>query len=121
MDYGDSGSEFVITGGTLIAVGSSGMAVNATSADQPSVLMNLSGSYSGALSFGSINYTPSKTYNSVLISSPELNTGNSYTLTINGKDVQTTSITSNVVSTGTAGMMPGMGNGQQGGPGGMRR
>lgn len=121
MDYGDGGCEFVITGGTLIAVGSAGMAVNATSADQPSVLMNLGGSYSGALSFGSISYTPSKTYSSVLISSPELHAGNNYTLTINNKEIQTTSIASNITNTGTAGMMPGMGNGQQGGPSGMRR
>ena len=115
MDYGDSDSEFVITGGTLIAVGSSGMAVNATSAEQPSVLMNLSGSHSGDLSFGPISYTPSKTYNSVLISSPELNVGNSYALMICDKEIQTTSITSNIVNTGTADMMPGMGNGRQGG------
>jgi hypothetical protein len=122
MDYGDGGCEFVISGGTLIAVGSSGMAVNATSASQPSVLMNLSGSYTGALNFGSISYTPSKAYNSVLISSPELSVGSSYTLNINGSDVQSVTISNNVTSTGTSGMMPGTGAGQQGGPGGgMRR
>lgn len=123
MDYGDSGCEFVISGGTLIAVGSSGMAINATSSTQPSVLMNLSSSYSGDLSFGSVNYSPSKTYSSVLISSPELSVGNSYTLTIAGKEVQIASISSNITSTGSAGMMPGTGAGQQGGPGqsGQRR
>lgn len=115
MDYGDGGCEFVITGGTLVAVGSSGMAVNATSAEQVSVLMNLSGSYSGALSFGTINYTPSKTYDSVLISSPELNIGDSYTLTIGEKEIQTATITNSITNTGTAGMMPGMGQGRQGG------
>jgi hypothetical protein len=117
MDYGDRGCEFVITGGTLIAVGSSGMAVNATSAEQPSVLMNLSGNYTGSLSFGPISYSPSKSYSSVLISSPELSVGNSYSSTVGGQEVQSVSLSSNITSTGSAGMMPGMGDGQQGGPG----
>lgn len=115
MDYGDQGCEFKITGGTLIAVGSSGMAVNATSATQPSVLMNLSGSYSGELSFGGINYTPAKSYSSVLISSPNLSLGSSYTLTISGAEVQTIAINDYLTRTGNAGMMPGMGGDQQGG------
>lgn len=115
MDYGDQGCEFKITGGTLIAAGSSGMAVNATSATQPSVLMNLSGSYSGELSFGGINYTPAKSYSSILISSPDLSLGSSYTLTIGGAEVQTVAINDYITRTGNAGMMPGMGGDQQGG------
>lgn len=115
MDYGDQGCELKITGGTLIAVGSSGMAVNASSATQPSVLMNLSGSYSGELSFGGINYTPAKNYSSILISSPDLSLGNSYTLTIGGVEVQTVAINDYITRTGSAGMMPGMGGDQQGG------
>lgn len=120
VDYGDRNCEFKITGGTLIAVGSSGMAVNATSATQPSVLMNLNSAYTGPLYFGEIGYEPSKSYSSVLISSPNLSLGESYTLFIDGAEIQTVSISDMVVGTGNAGMMPGPGmdqqGGQQGGP-----
>ena len=51
----------------------------------------------------------------VLISSPELNIGDSYTLTIGEKEIQTATITNSITNTGTAGMMPGMGQGRQGG------
>ncbi len=117
IDYGDNGCEFTITGGTLVAVGSSGMAVNATSATQPSVIINLSSSYTGELNFGDVSYTPSKSYNSVVISSPSLKIGNSYNLTIGGQSVQTINISNNITSSGTMGTQPGMGQRQQGGMG----
>ena len=121
IDYGDSGCEFKVTGGTLIAVGSSGMAINATSASQPSVLVNLSGSYTGQLSFGDISYSPAKSYSSVLISSPDLKLGSSYDLNISGTKVQSVTVSSVVTTSGNAGMQPGMGQGRQGGqPGGRR-
>jgi hypothetical protein len=122
LDYGDSGCEFKITGGTLIAVGSSGMAVNATTASQATVLINLTSSYNGKLTFGNISYTPSKNYSSVLISSDKLSIGDSYTLNINGTDVQSVTLNNSVTTSGTAGMQPGMGQGRQGGmQGGGRR
>lgn len=103
-----------ITGGTLIAVGASGMAQNATEVTQPSVLMNLSGNYSGELSFGGITYKPSKSYQSVLISSPNLKTGETYTLTIGGQTVRTVEVSSNIAGD-QGGGMGGMGGGMRGG------
>lgn len=104
LDYNGT---FEITGGTLIAVGASGMAQNASSATQPSVMMNLSSSYTGALSFGGISYTPAKAYSSVVISSPDLKVGETYTLTIGGKDVTSVTVSQNVTGNGNNGMMPG--------------
>ena len=114
IDYGDAGCEFKITGGTLIAVGSAGMAVNATSATQATVLINLTSTYSGSLSFGDISYTPAKSYASVLISSDKLSLGQSYSLSINGTGVQSVTLNNYVTTSGAAGMQPGMGQGQQG-------
>lgn len=111
----DCDGEISITGGTLIAVGSAGMAMNATSATQPSILINLSSTYTGELSFGGITYTPAKRYGSVLISSPDLKVGASYELVIDGSTVQTVEVTTNII--GSGGMMGGFGGGMQGGPG----
>lgn len=116
----DCDGEIKITGGTLIAVGSAGMAQNATSATQPSVLMSLSQSYSGELNFGGITYTPSKKYQSVLVSSPNLKVGETYQLTIAGNNVQSVTVSQNVTGQGNGMMgggmgMPGGGGGQPGG------
>ena len=112
----DCDGEISITGGTLIAVGSSGMAQNATSATQPSVLMNLSQSYSGNIIFGDIAYEPSKKFQSVLISSDKLKVGETYQLTIGGSQVQSVTISQNITGQGTGmmggGMMPGNMSGQ---------
>lgn len=100
----DYNGELKITGGTLIAVGMSGMAQNATSSSQPSVLINLAATQSGELSLGGITYRPTKSYNSILISSPSLQTGNTYDLKVGGNTVQTVTITNNVTNVGTSGM-----------------
>lgn len=113
----DYNANMIITGGTLVAVGASGMAMNASSAEQPSVLINLSGNYSGKISFGGVEYTPQKSYASVLISSPDLKVGESYTLSIGGTEVQTVTITDNITGSGSGMMGGGMmgGGGMQGG------
>lgn len=105
LDYNGT---FEITGGTLIAVGAAGMAQNASSATQPSVLMNLSTTYTGEIVFGEISYSPTKSYSSILISSPELSVGDSYTLSIGGKEVSSITISQNVTG-GSGGMMQGGG------------
>ena len=120
VDYGDSGCELKITGGTLIAVGSSGMATNATSATQATVMINLPNNYSGKFSFGDISYTPAKSYSSILISSSKLSVGSSYDLKINVSTVQSVSLSNMITTSGNSGMQPGMGDGRQGGPGGRR-
>lgn len=96
-----------ISGGTLIAVGSSGMAQNATKSSQVSVLINLTSSQSGTLTFGDITYTPSKQYKSVLISSSSLSTGKSYDLKIGGTTITTVSISNNITNSGSSGGMSG--------------
>lgn len=108
LDYNGSCE---ITGGTLIAVGSSGMAETASSATQPTIRINLSNMYSGTLTFGSITYTPSKSYQSVVISSSEFTLGDTYTLNINGEDVTNVTISNNITNSGNFGI----GGGMQGG------
>lgn len=91
LDY-DSTAE--ITGGIFIGAGSSGMVQNfGDSSTQGAILVNTSMSNStGDIilkdSDGNeiITYTPSKSYNSVIISCPEIESGKTYTLTANGTD-----------------------------------
>lgn len=103
IDYGDGGSyKFEMNGGTLVAVGTSGMAVSPTSGTkQVSVLINLSSSYTDEIVFGDITYKPSKTYNSILISSDKLKINEEYTLKIDNKDIQTLTISDTVTTSGT--------------------
>lgn len=83
LDY-DSTAE--ITGGTLLAIGSSGMAQNMNSGTQGSILYCTSSTKNTiTLKDSSGNtlftYTPTKSYSSVVISTPDLVKGNKYTLT----------------------------------------
>lgn len=85
MDIGDGGSStFLMQGGLLIAAGSSGMAVAPTStSEQYAVLINLDGTQTAGELFhlettdGSeiVTFAPLKSYQSVLVSSPELGAG----------------------------------------------
>lgn len=103
-----------ITGGTVIATGMSGMAQNfAQGSTQCSALINLSTVMDAGTqiklmdSSGNvlIDYTAVKKYNSVVISCPDMKTGESYTL-VTG-DVTTEFEMTDVI----------YGNGMQGGPG----
>ncbi|SDZ26284.1 protein of unknown function [Evansella caseinilytica] len=85
----DYDSSFDITGGTIIAAGSSGMAQAASDESaQPSIMMTYSETQAaGTLvhledSEGNtiVTFAPEKTYQSIFISSPSLTTGSSYTL-----------------------------------------
>lgn len=86
LDYAGSGS---VSGGIFIALGGSGMAMNFDdSSSQGTALIMLSAGQNAApvtLYDADRNvlftYAAQKTYNSVLISIPELQTGNTYTLT----------------------------------------
>ncbi len=85
VDTGDGGSYyFKISGGFLVAAGSSGMAVgNSSSSTQYGVLVNLSSSQSAGTTFHLrtaagvelLTFKPAKKYQSVLFSSPDLGTG----------------------------------------------
>lgn len=80
-----------ITGGTLIATGSANMAAGFTSSSQGVIAARVSeqgGNTTLTLTDGSgaeiLSTTPENAYNYVLISAPELTSGQSYTLTVGG-------------------------------------
>lgn len=114
-----------ITGGILIAVGSSGMAQNfGTSSTQGSILLNLSSSQNGGSAVtlkdesGNVivSYAPEKSYASVVVSAPAIKQGSTYTLTT-GASSQSITMQNLIYSSGTGmGSVPG---GQKGGMGGV--
>ena len=129
LDYGDR-SKGVISGGTLIATGYSGMAeAFDSSSTQGMILYGLSNTSSETVtvtdSSGNVlaSYTPPKNYNAVYVSAPGMTTGNSYTIAT-GSSRQTISLDSIVTTSGNVnsrgmGGPGGMGgSGNSGGPGG---
>ncbi|MBR3898314.1 MAG: carbohydrate-binding domain-containing protein [Bacilli bacterium] len=110
----DYNGEFKITGGTLIAVGSSSMAQNVSNiSTQTSILVNLDSTVSGDISIGSISFSPAKKYQSILVSSSDFKSGESYTLKY-GSSSQEVSLTSTVTTVGnSSGMMGGRGFGRR--------
>lgn len=118
LDYNGTGT---VTGGIFIAAGSSGMAENfGDSSTQGVMMVTVNSQAAGSavsLSDSSgnelVSWTPEKEYTSVIISCPEITTGQEYTLTT-GSD--TTQITMNSIVYGSgSGMGGNPGNG--GGPG----
>lgn len=114
LDYADelSGTYFSITGGLVVAAGSSSMLVSPTSVSQPTAVLKYStsstthpGSSSGTsssyLSAGTIihiqasggasvlSFAPSKNYQSLIFSSPDLVGGTSYSVYTGGSDSST--------------------------------
>lgn len=89
----DYNSSAVVTGGTAILCGSSGMAQGfSQNSSQASFMYTLNGSANAGDSIavtdssGKViaSFMPSKQYNSIIVSSPELTVGSSYTVTIGG-------------------------------------
>ena len=125
LDYGTEG---VITGGILIAVGSADMAENfGPSSTQGSILLPVGNQAAGtAVSItdesGRVlaSFCPEKSYQSVVISCPGLEAGESYTVTA-GSFTQTLSLDA-LIYGGGMGMgghgMGGFPGGHGGGPGG---
>ena len=116
LDY-DGTAE--ITGGIFIATGASGMAQNfGSTSTQGSILYNSSNSQSGKISITDSNgkelasFTSEKQFNSVVVSAPGINKGDSYTLTV-GNDTQTIEMTDIIY--GNGGGMGGRPNGNMGG------
>ena len=102
---------FDITGGELIAVGSSGMMQNVSSSStQNTILVTLNSSMSGDISIGDISYSPKKQYQSVLISSSSLELNHEYTLKT-GSSSQNITLTSTVTGSGSQMGGAGMNNG----------
>lgn len=120
LDYGD-GADAWITGGTIVACGSSGMAENfgEDKSKQNSVLHNFDSKISSgtevklADSNGNIilSYTPKKDYQSVVFSSPDLKNG-TYTITAGDISDEIT-IDSVITSNGNSNRMGGRGFGMK--------
>jgi hypothetical protein len=126
----DYDRRFSISGGILIASGSSGMALAPdTSSTQPSILMYYSSKQKAGTaiavkdSSGNLiaSFTPSKKYSSVAISAPGLKTGNSYTLYQNDTELVTFTLSDTVTYLNEKGVTtkPNFGpkGGKKGGPG----
>ena len=125
LDYGTEG---VVTGGTVIALGSADMAENfGPSSTQGSILLSVGNQAAGTTvsitdETGTILacYTPEKSYQSVVMSCPVLEFGKSYTLTA-GSFSQTLTLDSLIYGSGMGmgghGMGGFPGGGMGGGPG----
>ena len=117
----DYDGEATITGGTLIAAGASGMAQNfGSSSTQGSILVTFTTQSAGTTislldESGNelISWQSDKTYSSVVISSPDITVGSTYT--IKAGDYETTVTMDSVIY----GNGMGMGGGFPGGNGGM--
>ena len=108
----DVNGSAVITGGTVVMAGASGMATNFTSASQGTMLINIGSQSEGTGisvkdSSGKeiINVTADCSYQTVLISSPELVLGNNYTFTAG--DYEETIVLEDNISGGGSGFGPG--------------
>ncbi len=125
LDYGSTAE---ISGGIFIAVGAAGMSTGFTSGStQGAILMNCSGGAGVTVTLENsekeeiFSYTPSKNYNSVVLSHPEIVKGEKYTLTVGSYSYD---IEMDEIIYGSSGGMggmgrPGMGGGRPG-MGGMR-
>lgn len=115
LDYAGTAS---ITGGTVVAVGSAGMAGNFTAAQNQCAWMITASSAQKAGSTITLTaengtvlltYTPSKEYQSIVVSCPGLTQGGTYTLAVDGTVLETATLTDMV--SGSGGMMGGHGGG----------
>lgn len=123
---GDSALDYdgtaAITGGIVIAAGSSGMAQNfGDSSTQGSIMLTYQAFSSGKISVADADgnvlaqYTPSKNYSCVVISCPGLTKGSTYSVTACGQS-QSVTLESTIYGSGSmGGGQPGQGGQQPGG------
>lgn len=124
----DYAGECIVTGGLLIAAGSSGMMQNVSNATgQAALLVYLTqnaaaGSQIDVMDDSGnvlVSYAPQKAYSCVLVSTPQLQTGKTIQLNCGGQSAFNAQLTQAVTTSGTGGGMFGntdMGGGR--GPGG---
>lgn len=114
IDKGDgNGCVASITGGTVLALGSTGMAVNFDSGTQCSALVNLTGIAGTVISTddgSGFSFTTTKDFSCAVYSSPSLSQGSSYTISA-GSTTAAMEFTSGLYYTDVSAM--------GGGPGGM--
>ena len=115
LDIGD-GSDCVasITGGTVLAIGSTGMAVNFNAGSQCAALVELSGTSGTEITVddgSGFSYTATKDFGCAVYSSPSMSQGNSYTITA-GSSSGTMDFSSSLYYSNVTG---GMGGGMRGG------
>lgn len=117
LDYDGS---FEISGGTFIAVGSSGMAQGATSgSSQYNVTVYFSSTYSSedvitivdSSNNEVMSYSPSKKYSSLVFSSSKLKENTTYTIKVNNSTISTFTTNTKCITVGNSGI----GNGMNGG------
>lgn len=117
----DYNGTFDISGGTLIAAGSSGMAqAPSTSSTQNSVKITLTSQAAGAaVSIKDSNgteiasITPAKQFASVVVSSPDIKSGSAYTVYVGGEDVGSFTASGAISEVTQAGASTGGMGGQQ--------
>ena len=116
LDKGEGGDCVAsITGGTVLAIGSTGMAINFDSGTQCSALVNLSGSAGTTITVddgSGFTFTATKSFACIVYSSPTLSEGNTYTATAGGSSA-TMDFSSGLYDSTVASM-----GGQGGAPGG---
>lgn len=105
-------NRFEVSGGTVVAVGNSGMAMGvASGSDQCAIMVNLSESIQAGSTLslkdtdGNVlfEYTAKKTFSNVVYSSEKLKESETYTLYVNGEEKQSVEMTAKQVTIGTAG------------------
>ena len=113
----DVNGSATITGGTVIMAGASGMATNFTSATQGAVLLTVGNQFEGSEikvtdESGNVilSYEADSSYQSILVSSPDMTTGNSYTITA-GDYSETITLEDNIYGSGSGFGGPGGGFG----------
>lgn len=112
-----------ITGGTIVAAGAAGMDQNFSDGTQVCIRVTSSAFHSGGEevvlkdSQGQVllSYTPAKKYNSVILSSPKLKVGETYTISMGSENQEITP--DQLIYGGSSGGMGGPGKGGMGGPG----
>lgn len=128
----DHDGELVITGGTILASEVTGMMAGGISSSSTnySVIINFKTAYNAgtkvALEDASGNvlfdFSPATTFNSITFSSPELVSGQTYTVKVDGATYQSFTLSSTITTVGLSSGMMGPGGTPSGGkPSGTRR
>ena len=126
LDYDGT---FSITGGILAASGSSGMAQTpSASSTQPSLAVYFTSTQAAGTAYSLTDgdgnelysFTPAKDYQFVIISTPEMKDGSTYTVNVGGVKVVEATLSGSVTSISDTGEAVTGGMGMGGGPGGGR-